>query len=170
MSTDSPTPSPPSSKLRAAVIILAIVETLGTLSSLTVFGNLSEYRDSGFTQWLLIAGLGIYPILAIAALIFALKGNLDRAIMAIAAIVIVTWFADDLPSMFVHGLEFLMGGFGGLFLFGQTVVFPLLAVVAFVLARRNERMWLALFFASLSTLANIVRAIAFAIGVGIYGF
>lgn len=170
MSIDSPTPSPPSSKLRVAVIILAIVETLGTLSSLTVFGNLSEYRDGGFAQWLLIVGIGIYPILAIAALIFAIKGNLGRAIMAMAAIVIVTWFADHLPSIFIHGLEFLSGGISGLYLFGQMVVFPLLAVISFVLARRNERLWLALLFASLSTLANIAGVIAFAIGVGIYGF
>lgn len=168
--TETSTASPSSSKLRVAVIILAIVETLGTLSSLTVFGNLSEYRDSGFAQWLLIAGLAIYPILAVAALIFALKGDLARAIMAMAAIVIATWFADHLPSMFIHGLEFLTGGVNGLYLFAQMVVFPLLAVVSFVLARRNERLWLALLFASLSTVANIAGVIAFGIGVAIYGF
>jgi hypothetical protein len=72
--------------------------------------------------------------------------------------------------MFIHGLEFLTGGINGLYLFAQMVVFPLLAVVAFVLARRNERLWLALLFASLSTLANIAGVIAFAIGVGLYGF
>ena len=170
MSTDSPTPSPPSSKLRVAVIILAIVETLGTLSGLTVFGNLSEYRGNGFAQWLLIAGIGIYPILAIAALVFAIKGDVRRAIMAMAAIVIVTWFADYLPSMFTHGLEFLTGGISGLYLFALMVVFPLLAVVSFVLARRNERLWLALVLASLSTLANIAGVIVFAIGVAIHGF
>ena len=90
--------------------------------------------------------------------------------MAMAAIVIVTWFTDHLPSMFIHGPEFLSGGLSGFYLFVQMVVFPLLAVVAFALARRNERLWLALILASLSTLANIAGVIAFAIGVGRYGF
>jgi hypothetical protein len=43
-----------------------------------------------------------------------------------------------------------------LHLFAQMIVFPLLAVVAFVLARRNDRLPLAALFASL--------------GVSIYGF
>jgi hypothetical protein len=50
------------------------------------------------------------------------------------------------------------------------VVFPLLAVVSFVLARRNERLWLALVLASLSPLAHLASVIVFAIGVAIYGF
>jgi exosortase/archaeosortase len=171
MSTDSPTTlAPPSSRLRVAVIIFAIVETIGTLARLSIFGDLSEYKDSGFAQWLLIAGIGIYPILAVAGLIFAIKGDLRRAIMALAAIVIVNWFMDDLPSMFMHGLEFLSGGFTGFHLFAQMIVFPLLAVVAFVLARRNERLWLALAFASLRTLSNIAAVIAFGIVVAIFGF
>lgn len=170
MSTESITVSPPGSKLRVAVIILAIIETLGTLSNLTVFGNLSEYKDGGLAQWLLIAGIAIYPILAVAALYLAIKGDVRRAIMAIAGIVIATWLFDHLPSMFVHGLEFVTGGVGGLYLFAQMIVFPLLAVVAFVLARRNERLVLAAVLASLSTVANILGVIAFGIGVAIYGF
>jgi len=48
--------------------------------------------------------------------------------------------------------------------------FPLLAVVAFVLTRRNEKLVLATVLASLSTLANVLGVIAFAIGVWIYRF
>jgi hypothetical protein len=170
MSADTQTPSPPGSKLRVAVIVLAVIETLGSLSNLTVFGNLSEYRDGGFAQWVLIAGLVIFPILAIAALFFAIKGDIRRAIMAIAGVTIATWFTDHLPSMFIHGLEFLSGGVTGLYLFAQMVVFPLLAVAALVLARRNQRLVLAAVLASLSTVANVLGVIAFAIGVSMYGF
>jgi len=58
----------------------------------------------------------------------------------------------------------------GLDLFGKMVIFPLLAVVVFVLARRNEKLVLATVLASLSTLANVLGVIAFAIGVWIYRF
>jgi hypothetical protein len=73
--------------------------------------------------------------------------------------------------MFIHGLEFLRGNLGNnLYLFAQTVLIPIVAVVSFELARRNQRLWLALVLASLSTVANIGGVIAFAIGVMIYGF
>jgi hypothetical protein len=169
MSTDSPAP-PTSTSLRVATLVVAVVETLGALFGLTSFRFLSEYQAS-FTQYLLFVGIAIFPFLAIAALIFAIKGDVRRAIMAMAAMVIVNFFTDELPSMFVHGLEFLGGwGFTQLSLFAQMVVFPILAVVSFLLAYRNERLWLALILASLSTALHIIGVIAFAIGVSIYGF
>ena len=58
----------------------------------------------------------------------------------------------------------------GLDLFGKMVIFPLLAVVAFVLTRRKEKLVLATVLASLSTLANALGVIAVAIGVWIYRF
>jgi len=169
MSTDTPAPAF-SPALRTATIILAIVETLAALSGVTVFGRLSEYGNS-FAQWLMFIGLAIFPVLAIIALVFAIKGNIPRAIMAMAAIVIVQFLTDYLPGMFIHGLEFLHGNLGSnLYLFAQTVLIPILAVVSFELARRHQRLWLALALASLSTVANIGGVIAFGIGVMIYGF
>ena len=47
-------------------------------------------------------------------------------------------------------------GLIGLDLFGKMGTFPLLAVVAFVLTRRNEKLVLATVLASLSTLANVL--------------
>jgi len=170
MTAETLTSSPPGSKLRVAVIILAIIKTLGSLSSLTVFSDLSEYWDKGFAQWLILAGIAIFPVLAVAALILAIKGDVRRAIMAIAAIVILNFFTDHLPSMFIHGLELRGGVVTSLEVFAQMIVFPLLAVVAFVLARRNDRLPVAALFASLTTIGKILGVIAFAIGVSIYGF
>ena len=118
----------------------------------------------------MLIGFAIYPVLAVAALVLAIRGDIRRAIMALALIVIVTFFADHLPSMFQHGLEFRSGGITGLHLLSLQIVYPLLAVVALVLARRNARLWLATFFVSLSTLTSILGVLAFAIGVIIYGF
>ena len=170
MSTDIQTNSLPAAKLRIAVIILAVMQALGSLSSLSVFGNLSEYVNNGFSQWLLLAGLAIFPVLAVASLFFAIKGDVRRAIMAIAAIVMATFMTDYLPSMFIHGLELRGGAATSLHLFAQTIVFPLLAVVAFVLARRNEKLVLAAVLASLTMVSNILSVIAFGIVVAIYGF
>jgi hypothetical protein len=157
------------SKLRFGVLAVAIFQSLYTLSSLSVFGDLSEY-ESTFAQWILFVGLAIFPPLAIAAVVFAVKGDIRRAIMAIAAIPIVAWVTDDLPALFIHGVEFLQGGFGDLYLFVATVVLPVLAVAAMVLAYRNQRLVLAAVFASLPTLTGILSVAAFAIGVMIYGF
>ena len=64
-----------------------------------------------------------HPILAIAALYFAIKGDVRRAIMAIAGRrhrhLALRPFALGVHSR----LEFLTGGVTGLHLFGQTVVF-----------------------------------------------
>ena len=169
MSTDSPAPAF-SPALRAATIILAIVETAGALSGARVLGRLSEYGNS-LPQQLLFVGLAIFPVLAIIALVFAIRGNVPRAIMAVAAIVIVQFFTDYLPDLFNHGMDFSRGKLGtNLYLFTQMVLIPILAVVSFELARRHQRLWLALVLASLSTLASIGGVIAFGIAVMIYGF
>jgi hypothetical protein len=161
--------SSPQRKLRIGVLAVAIFQSLYTLSNLTVFGDLSEY-ESTFAQWILFVGLAIFPVLAISALVFALSGDIRRAIMAIAAIPLVAWLTDDLPALFIHGIEFMQGGFGDLYLFVATVVLPLLAVIAMVLAYRNERLVFAAVLASLPTLTGILSVVAFAIGVMFYGF
>jgi hypothetical protein len=170
-SLEAATPLPPRSKLRIAVIILALIKTVSSLSGLAGgVAAISEYAGNGFGQWLLFAGVAIFPILALAALIFAFKGDVGRAIMALAAIVIVGFLTDGIPSLFVHGLELSGSATVTLYYLAQLVVFPLLAVVAFVLARRNEKLVLAAILVCLPTVANILAVIGFAIGVSIHGF
>ena len=171
MTTDIQTAPASDSNLRIAVIILAIIKTLSSLSGLAGgVAAFSEYAGNGFAQWLLFAGVVIFPILAIVALICAFKGDLRHAIIALAAIVIVVFLTDSFPSLFIHGLELGGSATVTLFYLAQVVVFPLLAVVASVLARRNEKLVLATIFVSLSPVTNFLALIAFAIGVAIYGF
>lgn len=163
--------SPPASGLlRTAVIILAIIKVVSSLSNLSAFADMSEYAGKGFAQWLLLAGVAIFPFLAVAALIFAFKSDFQRAIMALAAIVIVGFLTNSLPALFIHGLELDGSASVTLFYLGQVIVFPLLAVAAFVLARRNEKLCLATVFVSLPTVANILGVFAFAVGVMRHGF
>lgn len=170
MSAEAPTSPSGASKLRLGLIVVAGIEAAASLSNLGVFTDLSAYKGGGLGQWILFVGVAIFPVLSIAALVLAIKGDLRRAIMAIAMIVIVSWLTDALPSLFIHGLEFLGGGIADLHLFAQTVIFPLLAVLALALARRNERLTLAAVLASLTTVANVLGVLAFAVGVAIYGF
>jgi hypothetical protein len=172
MSTDIQTlPAMPGITLRVVVIILALLHTIAELFGLSAFANLSEYAGNGWAQWLLLAGLAVFPFLAVAALIFAFRGDVRRAIMLIALIAIVTFVTDQLPSIFTHGMD-LKGSNAllTLYFYVKTFVLPLLAVVAFVLARRNEKLALAAAFASLTMVSAIVDVVGFAIGIAIYGF
>src|SRR5437667_2956183 len=77
--------------LRVFLIVIATIETVGSLSNLPgLFGGLSAI-SSGAAQWIINVGLAVLPVPALAALVFAWKGQLDHAIMAIAAIVLVIW-------------------------------------------------------------------------------
>jgi len=169
MTTNIQTGFPAGSGLRIAVIILAMINTLASLIGLGVFADLAGYQNT-FTQWLLFAGVAFFPVLAIAALIFALKGDLRRAIMALAAIVIVGFLTDSLPALFIHGLELTGSATVTLLYLAHLVAFPLLAVVAFVLARRNEKLVLAAVLVGLPIAARILEMIMFAVVISIYGF
>lgn len=171
MTTDIETPaSPPSSALRIAVIILALIKVISSLTDLGAFANMSEYAGKGFAQYLLLAGLAIYPFLAVPALIFAFKGDIRRAIMLLAAMVIVGFVTNSFPALFIHGLELSGSAAVTLDYLARLAIFPLLAVVAFVLARRNEKLCLATLFVCLPTIANILGVIAFGVGVMLHGF
>src|SRR3977135_1089913 len=128
--------------LRVFLIVIATIETVGSLSNLPgLFGGLSAI-SSGVGQWIINAGLAILPVPAIAALAFAVKGRLDRAIMAIAAIVLVIWITY-LPPVYAHPADFAGAGWSGAYDIVQMVVFPLLALAAIVLALRKKLLTLA---------------------------
>jgi len=172
MTTDIQTfPAEPGATLRLFVIVLAVAHAISAFFGLSAFNDLSQYVGKGLAQWLLLTGFAIFPLLAVAALFFAFKGNIGRAIMSVALIVIVEFVTDQLPSLVVQGMD-LRGGTAliNLYFYVKIFVFPLLAVVAFVLGRRNERLALAAAFASLSMISAVFDVIAFAVGVFIYGF
>jgi hypothetical protein len=157
----------PSIWLRIALVIVACIETL---LALTDFPGAFELHGKplSLAQFLINARLALHPLFAIVALVLAFRGRVRAAIVVLAVYVVALWFSE-LPSFIHFGIEWNWSPIG-LSLFGQQIVFPLLAVVAIALARRNARLWLAGIFVALPTVNLILGIGIFAIGVMLYGF
>jgi hypothetical protein len=175
MNTDSaladPVPAPAAPRrlgLRIVLIIAALLEGFDALSSVpTLFGDMSEIPGPGFGGFLIKAHIATHPLLALAVLAFAAIGRVRYAIIALAAIVFMTWL-NYMPAVVLHGLEFK--GVGAFETPVRIIAFPLMAACAVALAARNQRLRLATALASLPTFYSLIGLIVFAIGVSIYGF
>ena len=154
--------------LRVVLIIAALLESFDALSSVsTLFGDMSEIPGPGFGGFLIMAHIATHPVLALAVLVFAAVGWVRYAIIALAAIVFMTWL-HYMPSVVIHGLEFK--GVGAFETPVRIIAFPLMAACAIALAARDQRLRLATALASIPTFYSLVGLIIFAIGISIYGF
>lgn len=152
----------------ALLVAVAIVETLGALSSVPdLFGDGAESRGLG--GWTIIATIVAHPVFAIAALVFAVRGQVDRAVVALSAVVLIGWLRM-LPAVVIHGVEMRGAGFVVLHEVVQVFLFPALALSAIMLTLRGERLRLAAVLVCLPTLVGALGVVAFAISVSIYGF
>ncbi len=154
---------------RIVLMIFAAINGLNALSDLTsVIANLTDGANRGLDGWMLSANAALHPLLAIASFVLAVRGDLRRAIVALAAASLANWALDLLPSIVRQGLE--LRGFGGFETLFQFAVLPLIAVMAIVLAARSERLGLATLLAVLPTVLGIAMVAAFTLTVMIYGF
>jgi hypothetical protein len=154
--------------LRAVLMTAALLEGFDAASSLpTLFGDMSEIPGPGLGGFLIKAHIATHAPLALAALVFTAIGRVRYAIIALAAIVFMTWL-NFMPSVVVHGLEFK--GIGAFETPVRIIAFPLMAACAIALAARNQRLRLATALASIPTFYSLLGLIIFAIGVSIYGF
>lgn len=154
--------------LRTVLIIAGLLEGFDALSSLpTLFGDMSEIPGPGFGGFLIKAHIATHAPLALAVLVFAVIGRVRYAIIALAAIALMTWL-NYMPSVVLHGLEFR--GTGAFETPARIIAFPLMAACAIALAARDERLRLATALASIPTFYSLVGLIIFAIGISIYGF
>jgi hypothetical protein len=156
--------------LRLILIVVAIGKVVSSLSNLVVL--LDDDPGVPGTSWgglVISAAIALGPFLAAAALIFAIRGPITRAIIAIAALALLDWLSY-VPSVVKFWSEFPGPGFVGLHGIVQMVVLPILVVTAICLAWRGERIGLAAALALLPTVLNILGVVAFGIGVAIYGF
>jgi hypothetical protein len=154
--------------LRVVLIIAALLESFDALSSVpTLFGDMSEIPGPGLGGFLIKAHIATHPVLALAVLAFAVVGRVRYAIIALAAIVFMTWL-NYMPSVVLHGLEFK--GVGAFETPVRVIAFPLMAACAIALAVRNQRLGIATALASLPTFYSLIGLIIFAVGVSIYGF
>jgi hypothetical protein len=155
--------------LRTVLFIAAAMEAYDALSNVFIlFGDMSEIPGPGFGGFLIKAHLATHAPLALAAVVFAAIGNVRHAIIALGAVVIMTWL-NYMPSVVRHGFGFdnayttLQGA-------AQIIGFPLMAACAIAYAARGQRLGIATALVSLPTFWFWLGVIAFAIGVSIYGF
>jgi hypothetical protein len=172
MATVASTDTPPSHRwLRAGLVLVAALEFLDALSG--VPGILTDYHHPTallrFAQNLMSIKLALAPVIAGAALIFAALGQIRRAILALAALVLVTWALDDVWSIPIHGLEVSLE-YGGIIMFLHHFVFPAAALAGAALAFKDQRPALAGLLVSIPTIVNWAGVVAFAVSVFMYGF
>jgi hypothetical protein len=155
--------------LRVLLIIVAIIETSDGLSNFpTLFGDMSQIPGPGIGGFLIKAHIATHLPLALAALVFAAIGRVRYAIIALGAVVAMTWL-NYMPSVVLHGLEF-DSGFSALQTTAQIIAFPLMAACAIALAARGRQLGLATALVGIPTLFNLFAVIAFAVSVSLHGF
>lgn len=155
--------------LRAVLVIAALFEAAQALPDVPMlFGDMSEIPGPGFGGFLIKAYMATHAPLALAALLFAAIGNVRYAIIALGAVVMMTWL-NWMPSVVRHGLKFA-GLYGSLQEAAQIIAFPLMAACAIAYAARGRRLGIATALVSIPTFWFWLGVIAFAIGVSIYGF
>jgi hypothetical protein len=164
-----PAPAPRLLGLRILLLIVALIELYQGLSSAPILlGDMSEIPGPGLGGAIIKLDLASHPVLALAALIFAAIGYVRHAIMALGAVVLMTWL-NYMPSVIGHGLSF-NGPYVALETSAQIIACPLMGACAIALAARNERLGLATALVSIPTFIFAFGVIAFAIGVAIHGF
>jgi hypothetical protein len=146
------------------LIIVAAIETFDGLSSAPMlFGDMSKTIGGAIIK----AYIASHPVLAIAALALATIGRLRYAVIALGALVLMTWL-HFMPSVVRHGFDF--DGVSAFETPVRIIAFPLMAACALALAARGERLGLATLMVSIPTLYGVASVIAFGIGIFLYGF
>lgn len=157
-------------RLRMALSIITLIKIIGTLSNLPVlyFGSPDIPGTTPFGL-LISATIVLSPVFAIAAFVSAVRHRLDRAIVALATIVVMDSLSL-LPSVVNFWSEFPSPGLGGFIEIMMTAIFPFMALVGAVLAWRGERLGLATALVLAQPIFNMLGVLAFAISVSIHGF
>ena len=150
------------------LIIIAAIEAFDGLSHAPMlFGDMPDIPGLGIGGAIIKAYIASHPLLALAALGFATVGRLRYAIMALGALVLMTWL-NFMPSVARHGLDFR--GVSAFETPVRIIAFPLMAACAIALAARGQRLGLATLLVSIPTLYGVFAVIAFGIGVILHGF
>jgi hypothetical protein len=164
---------PPGRWLQTLLIVVAAGEALGALSDIpgviVVFTVDFPTALLHFAQVLLSVKYALAPFISVPAFIFAVKGRLRAATLALAALLLLTWLLDDTTSLAIHGPE-LSASFGGTIVFAHHFVFPVLALAGGGFALNDRRPGLAALLVTLPTMFNWVGFVIFAIAILINGF
>ena len=153
---------------RALLITVALLEFLNGLPNwIAMFGDVSKIPRPDMSTAIIQAHTAVYPVLALAALVFAATGRVRYAIVALGAVIIMTWLSY-MPSVLLYGLDFHSAG--ALRTPAQVMAFPLLGASAIAFAVHNQRLELPALLACIPTLFNLIGLIGFLLGIRIHGF
>jgi hypothetical protein len=174
MSTTAVAQAPPADRwLRILLLVASAVNALGALYEIPAI--FVAFTNDYATTLLLVAqimlsvSLAIAPFIAIPAFLFARKGRLREATLALAALLLLPWLLDETTSFILHGAEF-DGSFFGVILFAHHFIFPALGLASGWLAYTNRQPLLAGVLVCLPSLFTWVTFVMFAIPIFIYGF
>ena len=161
----------PAKWARLLLLIAAMIEFLGGLRGLPMLlGDLNEVPGPGLDGQIILAGIVLQPLLALAALFFTVRGKIPYALVAMAFIILMAWLSY-VPSVRLHGLDLSQGdAFTSTMLGWQLIAAPVVALAVAGLALRETQLTLATVLAVLPTLAHVLSVIVFGISVAIYGF
>jgi hypothetical protein len=161
----------PAKWARILLLIAATIEFLGGLGSLPILlGDLNEVPGPGLDGQIILAGIVLQPLLALAAMFFTVRGKIPYALVAMAFIILMAWLSY-VPSVRLHGLDLSQGdAFTSTMLGWQLIVAPVVALAVAGLALRETQLTLATVLAVLPTLAHVLSVIVFGVSVAIYGF
>lgn len=152
------------------LLLAAGIEFLGGLGSLPILaGDLSEVPGPGLDGAIITATILLHPIAAAAALLLLWRNKLAWTLIAMAGVILLDWLSY-LPSFRLNGVDPGDDGTGGLFTFFVLILPPILVLAVSAMALSNTRLKLATLLAVVPTVIGIIAALAFGIGVAIYGF
>jgi hypothetical protein len=172
MTAVAPDDAPLNRNLHLGLVVIAAVTTLGAVTDLPgVF--VADYNEGTaplrIAQVLVAVKLVLAPIIAGAALYFAVKVRLRAATLALAALLLVNWLLDDVPSMAIHGPDLALN-FAGFAVGAREFAFPLLGLAGGLLAWGDRSPGLAGLLVCLPTLINWVGFLIFASAILVNGF
>lgn len=161
----------PEGALRVALLIIAPFAILGALADLPTV--LLE-PEVAFAQFGTAVKMTTSPLIALAALFFAITRRIRAAIATLAALMLLP-FAADLPNYLTRGFT-LSAALPGLSVPIERVVLALLGVPALVLALRGTRLAAATVLLApaamfaLPKIGLLIQISLFALAVTIVGF
>ncbi|WP_249166780.1 hypothetical protein [Bradyrhizobium sp. JYMT SZCCT0428] len=155
--------------LRIALSVIALLELYWGMSSApTLLDDMSKVPGHGIGAAIVKLHLAVHPVLALSALLFAAIGYVRHAVMALGAVMLMTWLSY-MPSVIRHGLAF-NGPYAALETSVQIILFPLIAAFAIACAARDQRLGAATALVSTPTLLNLFTTTAFFIAMMMRGF
>jgi hypothetical protein len=155
--------------LRLVLASIALVELIDGMSNAPVLlGDMSKIPGPGIGGAIIKAHLAAHPVLALSALMFAVIGYVRHAILALGAVILMTWL-NYMPSVLRHGFDFA-GPFAVVQTSTQIIAFPLVGACGIAYAARDQRPWLATLLVSIPTLFNLFSGVAFFVALMIHGF